>query len=107
MVLPVLVTMTIGLVWVLSVGAAQLRVVDAARETARAAARGDDLGAALAAGRRVAPEGGEVVVSGGGSAEGSLVVAEVSVRVDGPGVLGWLPGVTVRAEAVAVAEAPP
>jgi hypothetical protein len=48
---------TTGLVWLLSVGAAQLRVVDGARETARAVARGEDPGAAVALGRRVAPEG--------------------------------------------------
>ncbi|MFI2708388.1 TadE family type IV pilus minor pilin, partial [Nocardioides sp. CER28] len=40
MVLPALVAVTIGLVWLLSVGAAQVRTVDAARETARALARG-------------------------------------------------------------------
>ena len=42
--LPLLVAVTIGLVWLLSVGAAQVRTVDAARETARAVARGDDTG---------------------------------------------------------------
>ena len=41
MVLPLLVAVAIGLVWLLSVGAAQVRAVDAARETARALARGD------------------------------------------------------------------
>ena len=46
MVIPLLVAVTIGLVWLLSVGAAQIQVVDAARETARAVARGDDSGSA-------------------------------------------------------------
>ena len=41
MVLPVLVALTLGLAWVLSLAATQVRVVDAARETARAAARDD------------------------------------------------------------------
>ena len=39
MALPLLLAVTVGLVWLLSVAAAQLRVVDAARESARAAAR--------------------------------------------------------------------
>ena len=38
--LPLLLAVTVGLVWLLAVGAAQVRVVDAAREAARAAARG-------------------------------------------------------------------
>lgn len=104
MVLPVLVAITIGLVWALSVGAAQLRVIDAARETARALARGDDPSAAVAAGARVAPDGASVTVGGGGG----QVVALASARIDGPGgLLAWLPAVTVTAEAVALAEDAP
>ena len=41
MVLPVLAAVALGLVWLLSLAATQVRVVDAARETARAAARDD------------------------------------------------------------------
>ena len=37
--LPLLFAVTVGLVWLLAVGAAQIRVVDAARESARAVAR--------------------------------------------------------------------
>jgi Flp pilus assembly protein TadG len=104
MVLPVLLVITIGLVWVLSVGAAQLRVIDAARESARALARGDDPSSAVAAGVRVAPDGASVTVEG----DGGQVVALASARIDGPGgLLAWLPGVTVTAEAVAVAEEVP
>lgn len=99
--LPLLVAVTIGLVWLLAVGAAQIRTVDAARETARAVARGDDVGAAVERGRRVAPDGAEVSVSRGGG----QVVATSSARVEGPGGLfGFLPAVTVRAEAVAADE---
>ena len=106
LVLPVLVGMTIGLVWLLSLGAAQLRVIDAARETARAVARGDDVAAAVVAGERVAPDGGRVSVSDGGA--GGQVVAEASVRIEGPGlVFAWLPGITVSSEAVALAEVVP
>ena len=104
MALPLLVALTIGLVWLLSVGAAQVRAVDAARETARAVARGDDVGAAVAAGERVVPEGGSVTVA----SDGERVTAEASADVDGPGGLfGFLPSVTVHAEAVALAEESP
>ena len=99
--LPILVAVTIGLVWLLSVGAAQVRTVDAAREAARAVARGDDPGAAVAVGERVAPEGVRVTVLSG---EGR-VVARAAGHVPGPGGLfSFLPGADVSAEAVAVAE---
>lgn len=101
MALPLLMAVTIGLVWLLSVGAAQLRVVDAARESARAAARGDGPSAAVAAGRRVAPPGASVSVTD----DGDQVTAQVSGRVGGPGGLfGFLPAVTVSAEAHALSE---
>jgi hypothetical protein len=102
MALPLLVAVTVGLVWLLAVGAAQIRVVDAARETARAAARGDGTGAAVARGLRVVPEGGRVTVAG------DRVRASASGRVAGPGGLfGFLPAVTVHAEAVAALEGAP
>ena len=99
--LPLLVAVTIGLVWLLAVGAAQIRTVDAARETARAVARGDDVGEAVERGRRVAPDGADVSVT----STAGQVVATSSARVEGPGGLfGFLPAVTVRAEAVAADE---
>lgn len=102
--LPVLVAVTLGLVWLLSVGAAQVRTVDAARETARAVARGDDRGAAIAVGERVAPDGVRVVVTAGGD----RVVVRAEGHVPGPGGLfSFLPGADVSAEAVAVAEEVP
>ena len=48
--IPVLMSLTVGLVWLISIGVAQVRMVDAARETARAAARGDSESAAVAQG---------------------------------------------------------
>ncbi|QYJ03127.1 pilus assembly protein [Nocardioides panacisoli] len=99
--LPILCAVTLGLVWLLSLGVAQARTVDAARETARAVARGDDTGAAVALGERVAPDGVSVEVEAGGA----RVVARASGRVRGPGGLfDFLPGAEVSAEAVAVAE---
>lgn len=104
MVLPLFVAVTIGLVWLLAVGAAQVRVVDAARETARAMARGDDEAGAVARGARVAPDGSRVSVS----VRDDEVVVVVTGSVRGPGGLfRFLPGASVRAEAVAAREESP
>jgi hypothetical protein len=101
MVLPVLVALTLGLAWLLSLAATQVRVVDAARETARAAARDEGAGATEALGRRVAPDGAGISISD----DGASVVVRVRSTVQGPGGLfGFLPGVEVDAEAVAAKE---
>lgn len=71
----------------------QVRCVDAAREAARLAARGDD-GAAGQAARSVAPDGAAVQVR----RDGPWVRARVSARAP------LLPGVTIAAEAVSAAE---
>lgn len=104
MVLPMLVAVAAGLVWLLAVGAAQLRTVDAARETARALARGDAEADAVARGLRVAPEGSRVAVTGAGGE----VRVTVSGRVEGPGGLfAHLPGAGLEASAVAASEEAP
>lgn len=99
--LPVLVLIALGLTWLLSLGVSQVRAVDAARETARALARDEPEAAAVALGRRVAPEGSRIEVH-----EGSDEVrVRVQVEVQGPGrVFAFVPGVDVTAEAVAARE---
>ena len=103
MTLPLLMAVTIGLVWLLAVGAAQVRAVDAARETARAVARGDAADAAVARGERVAPPGSAVTVH----VDGGEVTAAVEGRVSGPGGLFDLPFARVSADAVAATEETP
>lgn len=99
--LPLLLAVTTGLVWLVAVGIGQVRTVDAARETARALARGDDVAAAQALGERVAPSGVRITVR----RDGDRVVVRAQGRVDGPGGLfRSLPGAHLEAEAVAVAE---
>jgi Flp pilus assembly protein TadG len=99
--IPLLVALTAGLVWMLAVGAAQVRVIDASREAARAVARGDDTTSAQDLAARIAPEGARVRVEVGETE----VVVTTSARVRGPGgLLGALPGVTVTADAVAAVE---
>lgn len=101
MMLPVLVAVTIGLVWALSLAAAQMRTVDAARETARAVARDEPTEVALALGRRVAPAGAKITVTG----DGDAVEVWVESPVKGPGGLfDFLPSITLTARAVARAE---
>ena len=100
-VLPALVLMALVLVWVVSLAATQVRVVDAAREVARAAARDESSDAAVARGRHVAPEGASIHLS----TDGSSVVATVEAEAAGPGgLLAFLPAVRVSSEAVAARE---
>lgn len=100
-VLPVLVAVVLGLVWVLSLGIAQVRTVDAAREVARALARGDDPAQAVERGREVGPAGTSIDYAH----TGDQVRASATAQVHGPGGLfGFLPGVRLRATAVAASE---
>jgi len=99
--IPLLVALTAGLVWMLAVGAAQVRVIDASREAARAVARGDDVTAAESVALRIAPDGARVRIASGGR----QVVVTIAARITAPGgLLSSLPGVTVSAEAVALVE---
>jgi hypothetical protein len=75
-VLPVLLLVLAAAVSALVVLGAQLRCVDAAREGARAAARGEADGAVLAVVRRGAPDGAAVTTTRDGDA--------VTVRVTAP-----------------------
>lgn len=94
-VLPVLLLVLAGAVAAVTVVGAQLRCVDAAREGARAAARGEDAATVRALVLRAAPDGTAVSVR----REGSDVRVVVSGRVP---VLGPVPlDVAVSAEAVA------
>lgn len=99
-VIPVLVLVAVALAWIVSLGVAQVRVVDAARETARAMARDEDQAAAIALGKRVAPDGARVEVA----EDSDTVSVTVQVTVSpGAGLLG-LPGFDAHATAVAARE---
>ena len=101
MVLPLLVGVALALAWLMALAGTQVRVVDAAREVARAAARDDSRAEAVALGRRVAPDGARITVRQGAD--------EVTVRVEvaqhGPGgLLRFLPPARLSAESVAARE---
>ena len=99
--LPLLAVFTISMAWLVSMGITQVRALDAARETARAAARSDGAGSAMALGRRVAPSGSRISL---GHGDGTVVV-KVSSPVNGPaGLFGHWAAFRVEAEAVAAQE---
>ena len=94
-VLPVLLLVLAGAVAAVTVVGAQLRCVDAVREGARAAARGEDVATVRALVLRAAPEGMAVSVTHTGD--------DVLVGISGPvAALGPVPlDVDLSAEAVA------
>ena len=101
MVLPLLAAVTLGLAWLLSLAATEVRAVDAAREVARAVSRDEARGSALALGRRVAPDGSRIEVR----THGETVVVRVQAQVRGAlGLLAFLPPVHIHAEAVTAKE---
>jgi hypothetical protein len=93
--LPALVLMVFVALTAVASVRAQLECVDAAREAARAAARGAP---GVVAGRRVAPRGAVVSVT----VEGDTVRASVSAPVRPLG--GRLPGFDITADATALIE---
>jgi hypothetical protein len=102
MVLPVLAVLLAAALWSIAVAGAQVRCVDAARDGARAAARGEPDVAVLAAAQAAAPAGAQVALA----RSGSRIVVVVRARV-GPtqrGVLAAIPVPVAQASAVADAE---
>jgi Flp pilus assembly protein TadG len=97
-VLPALVLVIAAGLTAVSVMLAQLRCVDAAREGARAAARGESVAGAGSAAMRVAPAGATVTVGNAGD----NVQVTVSAAAGRTG--GLLPVFTVKATAVASRE---
>ncbi|MDQ3164938.1 MAG: pilus assembly protein [Actinomycetota bacterium] len=102
LVLPVLLAVTTCLVWSVSLGIAQVRCLDAAREAARLTARGDTEQARAVA-EQAAPDDATVTIV---ESDG-LVTVTVSVhaRPDLP-LLPNLPGVSLSAQAISAAEQP-
>ena len=101
LVLPVLVALTVALAWLVALGVAQVRLVDAAREAARLTARDESAALVQQTALAAAPDGSRVDVH----RDGDTWVAEVSadIGVDMP-LLGVLPAVGLSASAVSAAE---
>jgi Flp pilus assembly protein TadG len=95
-VLPVLVVLLLAGLWAVGVVVANIRCVDAARDVARAVARGEPGDVAQRIGERSAPAGAVIGISRDG--------ADVRVVVDADVQLDWvllskLPSVEVRGQA--------
>jgi hypothetical protein len=81
--LPALVLIAAALAWLVGVGVAQVRCVDAARDAARALARDEPTEVATELARQSAPDGALVSLG----QDGGLVQVEVIYRATPPGAL--------------------
>lgn len=100
-VIPVLLLVTVALAWLVTLGIAQVRCVDAAREAARLAARGEPADAVTAAAERAGPDGTQAHVD---ADEDTVTVrVEAAVVPDVP-LLDQLPAVTLTAESTSARE---
>jgi hypothetical protein len=98
--IPSLILLVVIFVWIILVVTAQMRVVDAARAGARAAARGESIAESAAIAKQAAPPGAIADVTRSGTD------IRVAVRVDlqPPGGIPLLPSISVDAVAYAAAE---
>jgi Flp pilus assembly protein TadG len=98
-VLPLLAAVTLAMVWLVTVGIAQVQVTDAAREAARALARGESHGEATELAERAAPGSAVTIAEGQGR-----VTVRVTDRVEPFGLFAELGAIEVAAAAVALDE---
>ena len=84
-VLPVLVLMLVAAGWAVGLVVAQIRCLDAARDVARAVARGEPVDAARRLGARSAPPGSTVEVARTGEDVTVVVTGSVGTPVPGGG----------------------
>jgi hypothetical protein len=101
LVLPLVAAFALAMVYLVSLAVAEVSTVDAARDAARALARGDDSTHAIDQARATAPAGAKVTVE----RNGDEVSVRVVVEAGGP---GWfvvpLPTMTLESKATVVAE---
>jgi len=100
-VLPLLVAVALGMVWLVTLAAAQVRLVDAGRDVVREVARGDSAAAASRRAAAEAPDGTRFDVR----RQQDRVVVVVEAEVKGPGGLfSFLPGVHLTSTATTAVE---
>jgi hypothetical protein len=101
LVLPLIAAFAIAMVFLVVLGLAKLATVDAARDAARAVARGDDPALAVTQAERTAPRGADVSIA----RDGDQVSVTVRAVVQSPDWLFLpLPETTVSSRAVVEAE---
>lgn len=101
-VLPIVAAFALALVWMLSVGIAKVETVDAARDAARAIARGDDPQQAIAIALRTAPPNAHIDIE---EVSTGLITVTVTVEATPPGwLLAPLPAITVGSQATTIVE---
>lgn len=104
LVLPIIAFFVLALLWMLAIGIAKVQTVDAARDAARAMARGDGSAAAIEVAQRSAPTGAHISVAANGS---DRVTVTVTVRAEAPGwLLVPLPAVSIGSTATTPVESP-
>lgn len=100
--LPALALVLIAAVWGVVYAATQLRCADAAREAARAAARGEDMSTIVEIAETIAPGHADVDVQ----RKAGLVIVEVQASVMTPPPLRSALGPSVSGRAIALEEGP-
>ncbi|WBQ04909.1 TadE family type IV pilus minor pilin [Kribbella sp. CA-293567] len=102
-VLPVLLALLAFGLWLVGVVVTNIRCIDAARDTARAAARGESIESARQLGQRSAPKGAAITINQTGS---TIHVRVAAAPAAAPGVLRSLPQLDIHADATIHAEQP-
>ena len=102
-VIPFGVAFSFLLLWVVSLGITQVRIVDASREAARMVARGDSVASAQAAAERDAPRGARVSAT---SADGLVTVKVTADSAVPIPFFSHIGRQTMTATAVAADESP-
>jgi hypothetical protein len=99
--LPLVAAFALVMVFLVMIGLSKLATVDAARDAARAVARGDSPAVAAAAAEQTAPDGANVVIA---RTDGQVAVT-VTALVDAPSwLLVPMPDIDVESRAVVRAE---
>ena len=101
LVIPLVAAFAMVLAWMVSVVIAEVQVVDASRDAARALARGDEEQTAVAAALATAPDGAAVAIAG----SGGQVTVHVTAQAEAPGwLLVPLPSVALSSESTVAVE---
>ncbi|WP_433014388.1 TadE family type IV pilus minor pilin [Kribbella sp. CA-294648] len=100
-VIPVLLAVLAAGLWLVGTVITNIRCIDAARDTARAVARGEPTEAARQLGERTAPSGATITIT---QTDSTIHVQVIATSATPPGVLRALPNPTAQATATVQTE---